>query len=187
MKLEDLFAKISKENLQKAKEKRKEIEDKYWGWEIDNFYRYFHDSFKMFFAQNSTIEYLNSMLSLVGEQVEYKDVIQKLNDLDFDKRFICLMEDGIYNAKFHDGPMHKWEWRNMAASCYSAKLAADSSIRYVDDILEGKLIPAQSMDYYEALFIYLWKVDEIRYGKRDEIIGKARQFGSPDVKKAYEK
>jgi hypothetical protein len=95
------------------------------------------------------------------------------------------MRNSLKKVQFHQGEMKHWEWRDMAAACYSARLAADASIRYVRDILEGKLYEDEPLDYYEALFIYLWKVDDIRHGKRNDVLEKARKFGSEDVKKAY--
>lgn len=193
MKLEDLFAKISKENLQKAREKRGKIEEDYWFGEVNWCYRYFHDSFKMFSATSAITKYLDSMVALVGEQLVQgstiitKEAIPKLQALDLDKRFIDIVRDSIEKTKFHPGRMEKQEWQNLAAACYTAKLAADASIRYVGDILDGKLVEVRSYDYYEAFFFYLWNVNEaIRYTPRREVIETAINFGSPDVKKAYE-
>ncbi len=185
MKLEDLFARISRGNLQKAKDLRKDLDDLYWEHEIDSFYRYFHGSFKMFFAQGHIADYLNCMFALVDEKVKNRMTISALKHLDLDERFLKLMEEGIEKVKFHPGEMKHEEWRDMAAACYSAQLAADASIRYVEDILEGKLYKDEALDYYEALFIEVWRADEIRYGKRPEVLEKARKFGSEDVKKAY--
>jgi hypothetical protein len=186
MKLEDLFAQISSKNLQRAEELRVNIDDRYWEDEIDSFYRYFHGSFKMFRAQGSACDYLECMFALVGEETEdYKQTFDKLQKLDLDARFVCLMRNSLKKVQFHQGEMKHWEWRDMAAACYSARLAADASIRYVRDILEGKLYEDEPLDYYEALFIYLWKVDDIRHGKRNDVLEKARKFGSEDVKKAY--
>jgi len=186
MKLEDLFAKITKENLGRAKELRTKIDDQYYEDEIDNFYRYFHDSFKMFGAKGSTCDYLDCMFALVGEETEtYKQTFDKLQKLDLDARFVGLMRNCLKKVQFHHGEMKHWEWRDMAAACYSAKLAADASIRYVGDILEGELLNWDLLDYYEALFIYLWKVPELRGGKRDKVLEIAVKHGSPDVKAAY--
>lgn len=191
MELENLFASISKENLNEAKELREKIDKRYWIAEIDNFYRYFHDSFKMYFAKNTACGYLECILALVGEgeiagrpKIRPKEITSKLRELDFDERFIKIISDGLEEVKFHQGGMERWEWRNMAAAVYSAQLAADASMQYVGDLLNGHFNDG-ALDYYQALFIYLWNVPNLRFGNLTEVVEKAAEHGSEDIKEIY--
>lgn len=168
--LQVFFSKISRANLEEAEKKRKAIEKSYWFMEVDSAYRFYHDSYKMFYEAKGTIaKYIDVLLTLVGEKYkmklgeDYNSVIDKLRALNLDSRFVRIMKQALVDVKFHEGKMKLSEWRRLSCGVYNAKIAADSSVRVIEDILKGELFLAP-YDFYTALFLYLWGMSwSVRY------------------------
>jgi len=191
MQPQDFFQRITKENLREAKEKKEKLSKLYWTMDVDNVYRAYHDSWKIFNIQPLIIKYLEALLALIGEDIpaNTKILIKKLKQLRFEPRFIQLIDEAL-KIKFHGGAIPTTEWKSLFTAFYHVKISLDSCIRLVGDLLDGRLPGWRlgALEYYEALAIYIFGLDEWRYSVSLDKVARAKilQNGSPDIKKAHE-
>lgn len=189
--MKKFLSKVSRANLERAKARRRAIEGQYWTLEVEHCYRYYHDSFKMFFARDTLIAYLDAILALVGETTKgirkgYPAVVKKMTMVEFDSRFIGLVREALH-VRFHEGRTEQEEWRKLSSALYTTKIALDASIKFVENLLSG-VLPGErlgALEYYEALVFYLWGLTSWRRLTDSAVIDFIMRYGSKDLKKAY--
>ena len=111
----------------------------HWGYE-DAIYRFYHQSFKVFFLQASTEQIVTALQSLLPDQ--------PLNDW-----FLCIVNEGT-GKKFEMEMNKAWlqETRPIAEAFFHAKYFLEMICRYADKVKE----PQQMLPSGWASVLYLY-------------------------------
>lgn len=186
MRLDELFERISKENLEEAETVKEELDSSkfYWSTDVDSLYRYFHDSFKIFGRCKIIVDKcLSAILKLFDEDVNSRDnIIPKMKELDMDPRFIKEMEECLKMER-HPGKMELEEWQKLNSASRDARISLDSCFRFIEELFEGKK-PGNILDYYQALFFYLF-VPDWRHRLEEEVLEFISSSDNVELKKVY--
>jgi hypothetical protein len=196
----DFFGKVNRQNLQRAKDMREELKESYWVWEVDCIYRQLHGSFKRYSIQHLTVKYLEALLALIGEEVpvvaegkikcfcgDIPKTIQKLKKIGFHPQIIKLFEEGML-VEFHYGEQGIGEWQKMSSAKDAIKTCLDTSIRTIENILDGK--PPGFDDvwaFYDATTFYVFGLDKWRFSMSSADKLKILEHASSDVRVACKK
>lgn len=216
---EEFLSMITRENLEEAKDLLEELRDEYWDYthEADLVYRAYRGSFKVYGVRDFIVRYLRVVLKLLGEDTieprsaassdeprpiiySRDEVIDKLNELDFNALFIDLIDDALSvesQRKFNRArelnrtkeKTPYTEWQPLFSALQHAKTVAESSVRFVEkDIFGGDFPPwDRTIKFYEALVYSIFnKLSGIRIGLDQTMVVDVVMNSSEDVSEACE-